>query len=104
MGLPPLKSKATPSKYGAFEGFFSAEHPKAEPTKTGSPKIGHEPCTILTVHCHFLATVLACDVVAGWGARDGEPQMRSILKELFLFSCVGALFVGVVLTAANLVG
>jgi hypothetical protein len=95
-----------PLQYGGlFEGSFRRNlGTPPKPTKTGPPEIGHEPCTILTVRCHFLATVLACDAVAGWGARDGEPQMRSILTELFLFSCVGALFVGVVLTAANLVG
>jgi hypothetical protein len=30
--------------------------------------------------------------------------MRTVLKELILFSCVGALFMGIVLTAANFVG
>jgi hypothetical protein len=30
--------------------------------------------------------------------------MRLVLKELILFSCVGALFMGIVLTAANFVG
>ena len=35
------------------------------------PKIGHEPCAKLAIPCHFLATVIACDAVAGWGARIG---------------------------------
>jgi len=30
--------------------------------------------------------------------------MRSILNELILLSCVGALFMGIVLTAASFVG
>jgi hypothetical protein len=30
--------------------------------------------------------------------------MKSLLNELLLFSCVGALFMGIVLTAANLLG
>jgi len=30
--------------------------------------------------------------------------MRSILNEVILFSCVSALFMGIVLAAANLVG
>ena len=68
------------------------------------PKIGHELCTNLTADCHFLATMLACDVVAGWGARTGEATMRSVLNEVFLFSCVGALFMGIVLTAVTLIG
>jgi hypothetical protein len=40
----------------------------------------------------------------GLGSPYGEPQMKSILNEVILFSCVGALFVGIVLTAASLVG
>jgi hypothetical protein len=58
----------------------------------------------LNICCHFLATVWACDAVAGWGARTGSHKMKSILNELILFSCVGALFMGIVLTAASLVG
>ena len=41
---------------------------------------------------------------SGLGSPYGEPQMKSILNEVILFSCVGALFVGIVLTAASLVG
>jgi hypothetical protein len=58
----------------------------------------------LAFDCHFLATVLTPDVVAGWGARTGDASMKSVLNEVLLFSCVGALFMGIVLTAASLVG
>ena len=58
----------------------------------------------LNICCHFLATVWVRDAVAGWGARTGSHKMKSILNELILFSCVGALFMGIVLTAASLVG
>ena len=78
--------------------------PKQKGRSPSPPKIGHVVCTNLTVRCHFLATVRACDAVAGWGARTGEPQMKSILSEVLLFSCVGALFLGIVITAATLVG
>ena len=30
--------------------------------------------------------------------------MRAVLNEVILFSCIGALFMGIVLTAATLVG
>jgi hypothetical protein len=66
-------------------------------------KVGHAFHTNLTVHCHVLATVRACDSGVGLGSPDGGATMRSILNEVILFFCVLVLFVGIVLTAANFV-
>src|SRR6267154_958674 len=43
--------------------------------------------------------------VAGWGAHGSrQMQMQALLNEVVLFSCVGALFMGIVLTAASFIG
>jgi hypothetical protein len=38
------------------------------------------------------------------GGPDWGTGMKSIIKEMILLSCMGALYMGVVLTAASLLG
>ena len=60
-----------------------------------------------------ICSTIACTEILTAGTamrlRAGEPvrgatKMRSFLNEVILLSCVGALFMGIVLTAANFVG
>ena len=44
------------------------------------------------------------NAVAGWGARSGDVTMKTVLAELLLFSCVGTLFIGIMLTVASAIG
>ena len=99
------KSKKSPAWAAVSEGGFLAESRTSGRSFRRPPGIGHELCTNLTVRCHLLDTVKACDTARGLGSPHGGATMTSVLKEIVLLSSMGALFLGIMLTAAaNLIG
>jgi hypothetical protein len=99
------KSKKSPAWAVVSEGGFPAKSRTSSRSFRRPPGIGHELCTNLTVRCHLLDTVKACHTARGLGSPHGGATMTSVLKEIVLLSSMGALFLGIMLTAAaSLVG
>ena len=55
----------------------------------------------LTIHSHCFAWVgVCCALMSG----EGVGTMRRVLNEFLLYSCMGAVFMAVVIASANVIG